>query len=210
LVEVSDDEGNTYSFAESETQKGLYEATFQGIPENTYHLNVALPNGETFMSTDTLAYMPPVVDSLVWEIDEKEEEDEDSDGYYYKLRIYGKEPQATKDYYLFKFYRNDTIQNFDSQTGIFFADDELIGEFIYGLEAPEYYQKGDTATFEMYRISREAFLYYNDLNNIINGDGGMFGPSPTNPRTNVQHPDDLALGLFQVSAVERQSIIVGE
>jgi len=210
VVEVSDDTGNTYFFAESETEKGKYETEFEGVPGRTYSLAVTLPDGEEFTASDAMAFMPPIVDSLVWEIDEKEREDPDDEGFFYKLRIFGREPQATKDYYLFKFYRNDTIQNFDSQTGIFFADDELIGEFIYGLEAPEYYKEGDEAQFEMYRLSRDAFLFYNDLNNIVNGDGGMFGPSPANPRSNIQHANGLALGLFQVSAVERSSIIVGE
>ena len=210
VVEVSDDTGNSYFFAESETNKGYYEAEFEGVPGRTYSLAVTLPNGEEFSANDELAFLPPIVDSLVWEIDEDEQEDPDDEGFFYKLRIFGKEPQATKDYYLFKFYRNDTIQNFDSQTGIFFADDELIGEFIYGLEAPEYYKEGDEAQFEMYRLSRDAFLFYNDLNNIVNGDGGMFGPSPANPRTNIQNANGLGLGLFQVSAIERKSIIVGE
>lgn len=210
IVEVSDGTGNTYFFAESETNKGYYEAEFEGVPGRTYSLAVTLPNGEEFTASDELVFLPPVVDSLVWEIDEDEQEDPEDEGFFYNLRIFGKEPQATKDYYLFKFYRNDTIQNFDSQTGIFFADDELIGEFIYGLEAPEYYKEGDEAKFEMYRISRDGYLFYNDLNNIINGDGGMFGPSPANPRSNVQNANGLGLGLFQVSAVERSSIIVGE
>jgi hypothetical protein len=210
VVEVTDDAGNNYLFSESETDKGRYEAEFEGIPGRTYHLAVTLPNGEDFSASDKLIFMPPIVDSLVWEIDEKEQNDPDEEGFYYKLRIFGKEPQATKDYYLFKFYRNDTIQNFDSQTGIFFADDELIGEFIYGLEAPVYYKEGDNAQFEMYHISRDGYLFYNDLNNIVNGDGGMFGPSPTNPRTNIQNANGLGLGLFQVSAVEKSAIIVGE
>lgn len=210
MVEVSDDIGNSYLFAESETNKGYYEAEFEGVPGRTYNLAVSLPNGEEFTASDELVYMPPIVDSLTWEIDEDEQEDPEDEGFYYILRVFGREPQDTKDYYLFKFYRNDSIQNFDSQTGIFFADDELIGEFIYGLQAPEYYKDGDEATFEMYRVSRDGFLFYNDLNNIVNGDGGMFGPSPANPRTNIQNANGLGLGLFQVSSVERQYITVGE
>ncbi len=208
-VVVSDDAGNEYFFQETSEKPGYYFAEFEGEPERTYNLNVTLNNGETFTASDKMYFMPPIVDSLIWSIDEKEEKDPEEPGLFYSLKIYGKEPQATKDFYLFKFYRNDSIQNFDSN-GIFFADDELIGEFIYGLEAPAYYRQGDTGRFEMYRLSRDAYLYYNDLNNVVNGDGGMFGPSPTNPRTNIKSSNGLGLGLFQVSAVEKQMIVVGE
>ena len=60
---------------------------------------------------------------------------------------------------------------------------------------------------EMYSITREAFIYYNDLFNLINNDGGMFTPPPANPRSNVSNG---ALGYFQVSALDTASIIVTE
>jgi hypothetical protein len=208
-VEVRDNEGNTYQYLESETESGLYTAKFEGKPGNTYSLQIVLPDGETLTAEDEMAPLTSI-DSLVWDIDEREQEDPEEEGFYYRIRIFAREPAATKDYYLFKFFRNDSIQNFDSNTGIFFADDELISGYINGLESPELYREGDEASFEMYRISRDAFLFYNDLNNILNGDGGMSGPSPANPRTNILSKDGLGLGLFQVSALDRTSIVVGE
>lgn len=208
-VEVSDSEGNTYQYLESETEAGLYTANFEGKPGNTYSLQIVLPDGETLTAEDEMAPLASI-DSLVWDIDERAQDDPEEEGLYYRIRIFAREPAETKDYYLFKFFRNDSIQNFDSNTGVFFADDELISGYINGLESPELYRKGDEATFEMYRISRDAFLFYNDLNNILNGDGGMFGPSPANPRTNILSEDGLGLGLFQVSALDRTSIVVGE
>ncbi|MEM9673717.1 MAG: DUF4249 family protein [Cyclobacteriaceae bacterium] len=94
--------------------------------------------------------------------------------------------------------------------GIFYADDELLEGYIYGLEAPTFFRKDDVATFVMYLISREVYLFYGDLDNAMNGDGGMFSPSPVNPRTNISHEGSPGLGLFQVSAVTRESIVVGE
>ncbi|WPP52444.1 DUF4249 domain-containing protein [Catalinimonas niigatensis] len=208
-VEVSDNEGNTYQYLESETEAGLYTANFEGKPGNTYSLQIVLPDGETLSAEEEMAPLASI-DSLVWDIDERAQDDPEEEGLYYRIRIYAREPAETKDYYLFKFFRNDSIQNFDSNTGVFYADDELISGYINGLESPELYREGDEATFEMYRISRDAFLFYNDLDNILNGDGGMYGPSPANPRTNVISNDGLGLGLFQVSALDRTTIVVGE
>lgn len=208
-VEVTDNEGNTYPYLESETEAGVYTANFEGIPGNTYSLQIVLPDGETLSAEEE---MIPVasIDSLVWDIDKRAQDDPEEEGLYYRIRIFAREPAATKDYYLFKFFRNDSIQNFNSNTGIFYADDELISGYINGLESPDLYREGDKATFEMYRISRDAFLFYNDLYNILNGDGGMSGPSPANPRTNILSEDGLGLGLFQVSAIDRTTIVVGE
>ncbi len=206
-VVVSDDKGNVFQFQENENRPGWYSTRFAGKPGSTYKLEVKLPNGETLTAEDTM-YPVQSIDSLVWDIDEKAVEDEDP--YAYTVKIYVLEPAATKDFYLFKFFRNDSIQNFDSNTGIFYADDELIGGYVNGLEGPENYRKSDTARVEMYRISQDAFLFYNDLDNILNGDGGMTGPSPANPRTNIRSEDGLGLGLFQVAAVDIISIVAGE
>jgi hypothetical protein len=209
VVEVTDSEGNLYNFTESETATGLYTADFQGMAERTYSLHVTLPDGRIFTAADR---MEPVmaIDRLEWQLDEDEQEDPAEEGFFYRILIYGEEPAATKDYYLFKFYRNDTVQNFNSGTGIFIADDELIGGYINGLESPEYYKAGDEARFEMYRISRDAYLFYNDLANILNGDGGMTSPSPVNPRSNIFSSEGAELGFFQVSAVDKTNITVGE
>lgn len=208
-VVVADDAGNSYTFVEDEVFSGRYTANFTGMAGRTYNLEVTLDNGEVFTATDQ---MPPVqdIDTLIYEVDEDEFEDPEEEGYYYTVKIFGPEPQDRKDYYLFKFYRNEEIERFDSETGLFFADDELLGPYIFGLEAPVFYAEGDTATFEMYAMSRDAYLYYNDLSNVLNGDGGLFGPSPTNPRSNINNANDLGLGFFQASALEREQVIVGE
>ena len=213
-VTVSDDLNQVYNFEETETEPGLYTARFQGEIGRAYKLQVTLPTGGVLTATDSM-YAAPAIDSLTWEVDEQEREGlpEDStlaQGFFYNVKIYAEEPQKTTDYYLFKFYRNDTIENFNSQTGIFYSDDKLLSGYIYGLEAPAFFREGDTATIDLYRISRQAFLFYSDLDNVLNGDGGMFSPSPANPRTNIVSEKGIGFGLFQVSAVTQKSIVVGK
>jgi hypothetical protein len=57
----------------------------------------------------------------------------------------------------------------------------------------------------MYSVRRNGYLFYNDLNAILNSDGGMFSPPPANPRSNITGG---ALGFFQVSAMTSASIAV--
>lgn len=208
-VTVRDDAGRTYPFEESETTPGLYTARFEGKVGQTYTMEATMPDGKVFTAADQM-YPVTSVDSLTWEVDREEFADPEDRGFFYNVKIYAREPQSTIDYYLFKFYRNDTLQTLDSQTGLFYSDDTLLQGYIYGLEAPIFFRKGDVATFAMYRISRPAYLFYGDLSNSLDGDGGMLAPSPTDPRTNIVSEQLPGLGFFQVSAVTRESIVVGE
>jgi len=61
------------------------------------------------------------------------------------------------------------------------------------------------ATVELYSLTRVQYIYFSDLANILNNDGGMFSPPPANPRSNLSGG---ALGLFQVSSVSRASILI--
>lgn len=122
------------------------------------------------------------------------------------MLFYAHEPQETKDFYLFKFYRNDTLV-LDSPTDIYFSNDDLLAEEINGIPTASFYKMGDTGKVEMYSISNAGFIYYNDLINLLQSDGGMFGSPPVNPRTNVKGG---ALGFFQASSVVSETIKVEE
>ncbi len=207
IVRVLDDSGNTFNYVEDSGEKGFYYTQYKGSVGKTYTLHITLPNGEVLTATDYM-YSTPGLDSLGWAVNEEERENPDDEGKFYDLTIYATEPQETKDYYLFKFYTNGEIENFDGY-GIFYSDDEYIAENIEGLDGPVFYSLGDTVMMEMYSLSREAYVFYSDLDQVLNGDGGMLGASPANPRSNIQNTNNLGLGLFQVSAVDRKSVIVG-
>lgn len=120
------------------------------------------------------------------------------------LKLNAQEPQDREDQYLFKFYRNDTLVR-DFPTDIYVAEDELLGGNIAELEIAGYYAVGNVSRVEMYSLTREAFVYYSDLSNLLNGDGGMFSPPPVNPRSNISNG---ALGYFQVSAIDVEELVV--
>ncbi len=80
----------------------------------------------------------------------------------------------------------------------------MAGE-INGLEAPFEYFLGDTARVSIYSLTRQSYLFYFDLVNVLQNDGGMFSPPAANPRTNLSNG---ALGLFQVSAIVSGETII--
>jgi Domain of unknown function (DUF4249) len=210
VVRLNSTRGEEVLFAHNPSgekkQEGVYFASssFKGEIGNTYNFIVSI-GSQTYEAQDEL-FAVSKIDSLSYGINDTELDDPEIEGKFYEALLFTKEPPETKDYYLFKFYRNDTL-DYSNDTDVYFTNDEGIEEKINGFPSPVYYSLKDTATVEMYSLSRNAFLFYNDLSNLLNGDGGMFSPPPANPRTNWSNG---ALGFFQASAVSRETIIIKE
>jgi hypothetical protein len=216
VVEVVDEQGNVYVFTHNNTGESdldgyYFSAIFAGEIGNTYTMTVQL-EGNVYAASDELLRVTNV-DSLAVKINEDvrdiapEDLPDDIDpDEFYEVFFYAKEPQETKDYYLFKYYKNGEILK-DSDTEISFAEDTFVGEDIHDIATAGFFALEDSATVEFYSLTREGFVYYTDMFNVLNNDGGMFGAVPSNPRTNLTGG---ALGYFQTSAVTRRSIIVKE
>jgi hypothetical protein len=145
------------------------------------------------------------IDSLKYQVNEDQEEDPVDEGKIYELLMFAREPQDENNYYLFRFFRNDSL-TFFNDTDIYYTDDEFLAEKIDGVPSPIYYAKNDVGKVEVFSLSRVGYVYFNDLWAILNNDGGgMFGPIPSSPRTNLTNG---ALGFFQVSAVNVSEIKV--
>lgn len=200
-VLVEDDLGNQFVYIHNPNNHpdsaGYYLPVipFVGEAGRTYYLTVDV-NGELYEASDKL-YDVTSIDSLEYRVNMDEEDDPKEDGKFYEVLMYAKEPQETDDYYLFKFFRNDSLVLYNP-SDIYFSDDKTLGEEINGIPSPVFYALGDTARVEMYSLSRTGYVFYNDLFNLINNDGGMFSPPPANSRTNLSNG---ALGFFQVSSV---------
>ena len=201
-VHISGPEGTVYQFQESEVGYYLPVDDFKGHVGEEYTLTIKA-DGQTYTATETMYYVPPF-DSLSSRIDLDEQLDPEDEGYFYEVLFYIKEPKETKDYYLVKFLRNDTIQNWNGD-GVFYTNDEFLNDEINALPAPIYYAHGDIATVEMYSISRDGYIYFLDLESNINSDGGMFEGTPSNIRTNIEGG---AVGYFQVSSLTTSTIEV--
>jgi hypothetical protein len=206
IVMVEDDLGAQFTYVHNPNNhadsNGYYlpVTPFVGAIDRTYTLTVTV-DGEDYEATDKMFGVTPI-DSLEYKINPDEKDDPKEKGKFYAVLLYAKEPQLTEDYYLFKFYRNDSLKIYNP-TDIYFADDKTLGEEINGVQSPIFYEPGDSARVEMYSLSRRGFVFYSDLFNLINNDGGMFSPPPANSRTNLSNG---ALGFFQVSAVNVSGI----
>lgn len=209
-VTVSDNLGNIRRYVHNPENvpglEGVYLPEVAYTPEVgvTYSLSATV-EGVTYMAQETLLPVTEI-DSLTVIINEDERADPDDEGRFYEVLFYAQEPQDRVDHYLFKFYRNGELIK-DAEEDIYFGEDEYIGEEIDDLPIAGFYELGDEVRVEMYSITREAFVYYSDLSNLINNDGGMFTPPPANPRSNLTNG---ALGYFQASAIETETIIIEE
>lgn len=208
-VTVNDDAGNTITYVHNprnhEDSAGYYFPAdgFVGEVGRTYKLTVDVA-GVLYEAEDKLLPVIPI-DSLSIRLDEEEQADPEDEGRFYEVLIFATEPQDEDNFYLFKFYRNDTI-HYENDSDIYYSDDKLLAENIEGIPAPSYFALNDDARVEAYSLSRQGYVFYNDLSGLLNNDsGGMFGPVPATPRTNLSNG---ALGFFQVSSVAMKDIRV--
>jgi hypothetical protein len=207
VVTVEDDLGEVISFIHNPRgnadSAGIYvpQAPFTGEVGRTYTLRVDV-DGEIFSAEDKLLSVIPI-DSLKYQVSEDQEEEPEDAGKIYELLLFAREPQDQDNFYLFKFFRNDSL-TFFNDTDIYFTDDEFLAEKIDGVPSPVYYGKDDVGRVEIFSLSRVGYVYYNDLWSLLNNDGGgMFGPIPSSPRTNLTNG---AIGFFQVSALNASEL----
>ncbi len=206
LVKVTVDDGSVINYLHNPRQhadsSGFYlsEIIFGGQVGRTYALEVDV-DGVIYSAAEQ---MHPVmqIDSLVYRLEPDPDKETTVD--YYELLLYSREPQDSEDFYLFEFYQNGELQN-ENNEDVFVADDVALAGEINGLEAPFEYLLGDTAKVSIYSLTRQSYLFYFDLVNVLQNDGGMFSPPAANPRTNLSNG---ALGLFQVSAVASSEAII--
>ena len=209
-VSVEDNLGNIFVFDHYSGQDadsiGYYKPSLplSGVVGRSYTLTVIV-DGQSYEATDTLHRLVEM-EKIDYRINPDEQNDPEDPGRFYELLLYVKEPKETKDYYLFKSFRNGNLE-YANETDIYFADDELIGENIDGIPLPLFYADDDIAKIEVYSLSRSAFIFYRDLQKLLTNDGGLFGTPPANPRTNLSNG---ALGLFQTSAIQIGELTIGD
>jgi hypothetical protein len=208
-VSVSDDAGHEHIFVHNPgshaDSMGIYipQTDFTGEAGRSYTLHVTV-DGESYEATDRLLNVIPI-DSLKFQVNEDQEEEAEEPGKIYELLVFAREPQDEDNYYLFKYYRNDSLVVFNP-TDIYYSDDQLLAEKIDGIPSPVYYAANDKARLEVYSLTREGYVFYNDLAvSLTNDGGGMFGPIPATPRTNLSNG---ALGFFQVSAMKDKETFI--
>jgi len=189
-VVILSDGINNYQLNETEPgNSGLYESdsTFHGIIGKTYTLDINLdqPIDNLTNYTSTCRMMNVArLDSIQVVL----QPDWGPEGIW-EIRVFAQEPGDEVNYYMFHYYRNDTLMT-DSIWKVAISDDKYInGSYINGLAAIyinnanswETFKPGDKVTLNMSGITKEYydFIYQVQLS-------GFNIPFFTGPPANVQ------------------------
>ena len=206
IVNVSG-EGNVYSYSHNpnaiDSLDGFYysDIPYAGTIGEAYTLSVDI-DGANYDAMDTMRYVTDI-DSLSFQLATNPSEEDEADGKIYQALLYASEPEETEDYYQFQFFRDNELIAYPDN--IFVFSDVAFGPNLDGLPSPVLFREGELASVKIYSLTREQYIFYTDLANLINSDGGMFSPPPANPRNTFSNS---ALGLWQVSAVSEDSILI--
>ncbi len=188
---------------ELDSMNGYYfsDISYAGKIGVAYTLNVDV-SGVNYSAIDTMLRVT-TIDSLSFQLATDPTEEDEMDGKIYQVLLYAAEPQETDDYYQFYFFRDNELIAYPNNIYVF--SDVALGPTLNGLPSPVMYRKGELANVQILSLTREQYVFYTDLANILNSDGGMFSPPPANPRNTFTNN---ALGLWQVSAISEDSILI--
>jgi len=185
------------------TGAGVYQqATLNGIPGNTYQLNVQV-GGQTFTASCTMP-QPVLLDSIY--VQNQQGTNKDGSPLKYAVAAYH-DPAGAKNYYRFAQYVNGK-----KEKTVFIANDEFTNGNVVNNrlsfsndndDSARNIKTGDQLTIEMLCLAPVVYQYWYSLKSGAGGDGN--NAAPANPDTNLSGG---ALGYFSAHTIQRKSIIV--
>lgn len=213
-AEVSISDGSiTYPLRETEPGKsGLYEtdSTFAGRIGETYSLNIDLDqavDNQTHYSSSCRMMQVARLDSVQVSF----QPDWGPEGIW-EIKVFAQEPGDEVNYYMFHYYRNDTLMT-DTIWKINISDDKYFnGSYIKGLTAVyinnenkwEAFKPGDKVTLQMSGITKE---YYDFISQVQIS--GFNIPFFTGPPANVQgNINNGGIGFFTAYSNSWASTVV--
>ncbi|MFC2111387.1 DUF4249 domain-containing protein [Bacteroidota bacterium] len=204
-VTISDG-SNSYILSESEP--GVYKTSsnVQGVAGNVYTLTISDIdiNGDGIDETYTASSeMKPTwaIDSITYEIFDPTETP-----VRYLINGWGQEDPEMGQYYLWRYFKNGTLET-DTLDELIFVDDEGVnGSYIAGLtmflvDAVV----NDTITVESRSITKEYYEFINSFMLETAWNAGNFGGPPANIKTNVSNG---GLGYFNAIEVAYVSKVI--
>lgn len=224
-VRLKTSTGDEYLFVGEEYGYYVSPRRFAGVPGVTYTLSVEVDfdgDGETevYEAETTLLPIVPVdsIDITVIDIMMYR---------HFSLNFYMQEPAETDNFYLFKFFINDSISN-DKISELVTSDDRTYnGEYVPG--ASIYYfedatdedvQKkneddddeymanpGDRIRLQILNIEKGYYHFINQCISEKNGENPFFGGPPSNITTNFSNG---AIGYFASYCIQEKLAIVPE
>jgi Domain of unknown function (DUF4249) len=193
---VTDDAGNIDTLVE--TSPGHYfTTTLQGQVGRTYTMT-AVVDDETFVASCIMPRVNAIEGMFAFEQDST---------YTFGAGTYvlsvATEPSGLGDYYLFRFYRNDTLYD-DASDYLLFEDRFVDGQQV-PFPWPYQVETGDTAVAEIRSITKDAYEFYYTFVQSQFGSGGPFGAPADNLLGNVSND---GLGFFGAYGLARDTLII--
>ena len=210
-VSVRASSGREYSFVSEKDGYYVSNRQFSVIPGVTYYLSVEVDfdgDGITEVyeaETTTLPIVP---------IDSIDITTLNIMGYrHFSLNLYMQEPSETENYYLFKYFINDSISN-DMVSEFLISNDLMFnGEYLDGVNITYFEDFSDPKIVELFRNNENALkvypgdrlqlqilniekCYFNFIRECMNekyGENPFFGGPPSNITTNLSNG---AIGYF--------------
>ncbi len=222
-VRVKSSYGEEYQLINEKDGYYISNMKFAGIPGATYYLSVEVDfdgDGETeiYEAETTLLPIVPVDSIDVTLIDIM--------GYrHFSLNFYMQEPAETENYYLFKFFINDSISN-DKISELLISDDRMYnGEYVPGANITYFEDATDEKVIEKNKDDDDVYMaspgdrirlqilniekgYYNFINECIAekyGENPFFGGPPSNITTNMSNG---AIGYFASYCVQEKKTVI--
>jgi hypothetical protein len=222
-VQITDSEGNTYPLEYG--NKGYYisPVKFSARPGVTYHLMVDVDFdkdgiNEVYEAVTTIPPMLATDSAAIRPIDIM--------GYrHFALNIYAQDPPETDNYYLFKFFINDSISN-DKVSKFIITDNEFFkGQYMKGVTI--YYFEdamdenvveknededdtymvfpGDRIRLQTLNIEKGYYKFIEQSISEMHGENPMFGGPPSNITTNISNG---AVGFFTGYCIHETNTVI--
>lgn len=197
LVIVSGTDGSQDTLQYS--SNGKYETPLTGKPGNRYQLDILL-EGKHYQAFSSMP-SPVEVDSI--SIKYYEEGLLREAGYY--LSLHTLDPDESEGYYRWKVWKNDTLDRVDGVPGYFATLDLNKENDWLNLQYPAPFKVGDTIRVQTIKMDKKVYTYYQGLYELMLNDGGLMGPLPVNPETNIS---GNALGVFQAIYILEKEFVI--
>jgi len=233
VVILFDEELNEYLFVEQEP--GIYHSDqgLKGKVGNSYMLFISTTDGEEYESEWVELLSAPEIDSVTFEYIERESSDPDDPIQGIQVNINTHDPLDQTRYYRWEWSETWEIitpirsslypdeqrcWKSNSSSIIAIGTSEHLTKDILD-DFPLYYISADNNRLRIkysteiyqYSLSRDAYSYWKNLQDINQNTGSLFDPTPamvTGNMYNLNEEGSPVLGIFQASGVNTERIFI--
>ncbi len=226
VVVVRDQDLQVHYFTESEP--GIYESEpeLKGIPGSSYQLSVVTGDGEELESDWVILQKAPSIDSLQFEIENRNTSSAEAGSPGVRICLTTHDPAGETRYYRWEWietwefltpikssrypdedrcWKSVRSNRISIGTTEHLEEDRLNARPVFTIPASSNKLKIHySAEVYQYAMSREAYSYWKNLQDLTQNTGTLFDPLPSQVRGNVYSitRNNLpVLGLFQASGV---------